>query len=466
MIPPYHLHAIARVATDGFLNSLLAGIAIALLAWGVTRASSRQGSGTRFAVWFSGLLAIAVMPWVSFLGRTPGTVASSASHGAVTLPGGWALYLFVAWVVGASLGLLRVGLSLYRLRRLRSTAVAVDPNQLDPTLRASLAAVQAHRRVTLCCSDAVRVPAAIGYFRPLVVFPAWALEEIPPAELDAILLHELAHLRRWDDWTNLAQKIVKAIFFFHPAVWFVESRLSLEREIACDDAVLAANFSPRVYAESLVGLAEKSFLRRGVQLAQAAVSHVQQLRLRIAEILRKDRQGSSRVWKPAVAVVAVAGIVSAYSVARSPRLIAFSAGAPQVAWASAKAASVAIDSDASLQPVKPNYVERTIQPEPMANAPFTTHVHMVRRPWPKPLVAQAESITRYQMIGDELVARSMMIPSNLQGERYTAAPPSAVLVVVEGAQLSVHGPVLWRVTVVHFRQAQQRIVTRGGRRTI
>src|ERR1035441_5088559 len=79
-------------------------------------------------------------------------------------------------------------------------------------------AIQSRRRVTVCSSHAVRVPAAIGYFRPIVVFPAWTLQEIPAAELDAILLHELAHIRRWDDWTNLAQKIIKAIFFFHPAV--------------------------------------------------------------------------------------------------------------------------------------------------------------------------------------------------------------------------------------------------------
>ena len=123
----------------------------------------------------------------------------------------------------------------------------------------------------------------------MVVFPTWALSEIPTAELNAILLHELAHLRRYDDWTNLAQKLVKAILFFHPAVWFIESRLTLEREMACDDAVLAASYSPRAYAESLVGLAEKSFLRRGIQLAQAAVSHVQQLKLRLAEILRRDQ---------------------------------------------------------------------------------------------------------------------------------------------------------------------------------
>ncbi len=126
-------------------------------------------------------------------------------------------------------------------------------------------------------------------FVPSLPFPAWALQEIPADELQAICLHELAHLRRWDDWTNLAQKILKAIFFFHPAVWFIENRLSLEREMACDDAVLAANFSPRVYAESLLGLAEKSFLRRGIELAQAAVGQVWQLKLRIVEILRRDR---------------------------------------------------------------------------------------------------------------------------------------------------------------------------------
>ena len=80
--------------------------------------------------------------------------------------------------------------------RLRATCTPVDLNQIDPSLRTILAEAQKHRRVTLCSSDAVRVPAAIGYFRPIVVFPAWALQEIPTTELNAILLHELAHLRR------------------------------------------------------------------------------------------------------------------------------------------------------------------------------------------------------------------------------------------------------------------------------
>ena len=262
---PHDLHVLARIASDRILNSLLAGIAIAMLAWAVARLCDRRGAGTRFAVWFSALVAIASLPWVSRLGANYSHSATGTSGSAMTLPASFASYLFIAWMVGAVLGLLRVGFSLYRLRQLRGTCAPVDLSQRNAALSASLAEIQTHRRVKLCSSEAVRVPAAIGYFRPIVVFPAWALREIPAAELDAILLHELAHLRRWDDWTNLAQKIVKALFFFHPAVWFVESRLSLEREMACDDAVLAASFSPRDYAESLISLAEKSFLRHGVE---------------------------------------------------------------------------------------------------------------------------------------------------------------------------------------------------------
>ena len=65
------------------------------------------------------------------------------------------------------------------------------------------------------------------------------MQELSTLELNAILLHELAHLRRRDDWTNLIQKIVGALLFFHPAVWWIEKKLALEREMACDDLVLA-----------------------------------------------------------------------------------------------------------------------------------------------------------------------------------------------------------------------------------
>jgi beta-lactamase regulating signal transducer with metallopeptidase domain len=446
-IPIQDLRAFAEIASEGILNSLLAGIAIALLAWAIALLFSRHGSGTRFAVWFSALVAIAVVPWVGHFGLGRGYPVSGISRGAVTLPASFASYLFAGWAIGATFGLLRVGLGLSRLRQLRSTFTAIELGQLSSTLRARLAEIQAHRCVTLCSSDAVRVPAAMGYFRPIVVFPAWALQEIPAAELEAILLHELAHLRRWDDWTNLAQKVVKAIFFFHPAVWFIESRLSIEREMACDDAVLASNFSPRAYAESLLGLAEKSFLRRGVQLAQAAVGHIQQLKARIVEILRSDRQGSGRVWKPAVALMAVAGIVSTYSVSRGPHLFAFSNSEAQRSSALANANSNALPTDHQLQPVNLAYVDQSRHSNAVIHLASTTRVRVTRR---RP----------QHVVGDEITAPPMMVLSSLM-ESQNNATPSAVLVVMQGQQFCADGPIFWRLTVVHLTPAQQRILSGG-----
>ena len=421
-----NLHAVTRFAADGMLNSLIAGIVIALLAWAITGVVRRQGSGTRFAIWFLALLAIAFLPMVGhFAGSSEGGVSAVPAI-ALTLPASFASLLFGVWIVGASLGLLHVAHGLYRLQRLRATCTPIDLRALDPSLQNVLADAQQHRSVTLCTSDAVRVPAAIGYFRPMVVFPSWALAEIPPADLNAILLHELAHLRRWDDWTNLAQKIVKAIFFFHPAVWFIESRLTLEREMACDDAVLAASFSPRAYAESLVSLAEKSFLRRGVQLAQAAVGHVQQLKLRLAEILRKDRiaevQGSAHIGKPAVVLMSLAAIVSVYGISRAPRLIAFSSDAPQLASASTVSHALSRTNDFHLQPVNLSYTDR-----------------------PQPASAPAGKVQRTQ----------------LRVTHRVATKPQLVLVVFQGEQFGANGPVVWRVRILHLTPAQQRVITGG-----
>src|SRR5664279_4481594 len=445
LISSHDLYAIAQIAITGILNSVPAGIAIALLAWAVTQRFGRHGSGTRFAVWFSALVAIAILPWVCHFAYRGVNATSSIPRSVVTLPISFASYLFAVWTVGASLGLMRVGRSLYRLQQLRATCVPVDLSQLGLRLNSRLAEIQTHRRVVLCSSAAVRVPSAMGYFRPIVVFPAWALQEIPAAELEAILLHELAHIRRWDDWTNLAQKIVEAGFFFHPAVWFIEDRLSLEREMACDDAVLAANFSPRAYAESLLGLAEKSFLRRGVQLAQAAVSHIQQLKMRIIEILRSDRQGSGRVWKPAVALMAVAGVVSMCSVSRGPQLFAFPINGLQSASTVANAGPQ--PTDAQLRPVNLNFDEAATQRNGLAHPCSTIRAHMTRRVAPKPRVDLAQRSAPRQFVGNEIATPPMVVLSAFTPTQKAKAA-SAVLVVMQGEQFGVDGPVLWRLTII------------------
>jgi beta-lactamase regulating signal transducer with metallopeptidase domain len=333
-----HLQALVQVCTGAMLNCIGAGLLLALFAWIVVRFLGRQNSGTRFAVWFVSLLAIAVLPGLSLgnLGAVTNlTAGPRGPHWAITLPHSWALDLFLLWAAIAILGLSKVGVGLWRLRQLRRSCLAIELANLDPVVRKTWDNFANHRQVKLLVSERLAVPAAIGFIRPAVVIPAWSLRELSPAELNAVLLHELAHLQRWDDWTNLAQKFLRALFFFHPAVWLVESRLSLEREMACDDMVLAATSSPRAYAECLVSLAEKSFLHRGLALAQAAVSRMRQTRLRVSQILEGNRPRATALRKPAMVALAAFSVITALSLSQAPELVGFRDSEPKAISASA-----------------------------------------------------------------------------------------------------------------------------------
>jgi Zn-dependent protease with chaperone function len=339
------LNAIARISAVQIVDCLVEGTLIAMFAGLVLTMVRRQNSGTRFAVWFSALMAIAVLPFLGggFWAHTGG-VPTVGSRPAITLPGSWAVYLFAAWAAIAAWRLAGVGRGLWHLYVLRKSCVPVDSTALDARLQETLARNQSPRRVALYTSNQVHVPTAIGLVKPAVVLPQWVIAELSSDELNQILLHELAHLARWDDWTNLAQKLVKAVFFFHPAVWWIENRVSLEREMACDDAVLAETASPRAYAECLAHLAEKTLIQRSVALAQAALGKIRQTSLRVAQILDANRPaGNGRAWKPAAAMVAAFAVICVVGISKTPRLIAF--GDARVGAANPMVASISRDAD-------------------------------------------------------------------------------------------------------------------------
>lgn len=324
----------AEVLAGRLLNGLPGGVAIALAAWMVLRLVGRKNSSTRFAVWFAALVAIGISPLLG------GVAASGVGRApALTVPGSWAAALLSVWAVIGVLGLARVAIGLHGLSQLRKRhEAAMVPEMLHVVRDFGVS-----RKVTTAVSDEVRVPTAIGFWRPMVLLPAWAVKELSPDELKAILIHELAHLKRYDDVTNLAQKVIRALFFFNPAVLWLENRLSLEREMACDDAVLAKMENPRAYAECLVALAERSFVRRGVALAQAAVSRMRQTSRRVAQILSGERSEAARVWKPALAMAMVFAGGCALTVSRAPELVGFQdAAAPVVASGAIEPASHAM----------------------------------------------------------------------------------------------------------------------------
>jgi beta-lactamase regulating signal transducer with metallopeptidase domain len=338
------VQTLAQISIERILNALPEGFLVALFAWALLRVLRRQNSGTRFAVWFLALLTVAVLPVLGGSGEARSLMAAGMSsrsswgsmRPAITIPARWALFVFLAWALGACVAMIRLATGLWRLRQLRRSCMAIVAADVDPAVRKTVDAIGASRSIasrsiTVATSEYVRVPAAIGFWKQTIVLPTWALRELPPEDLNAILLHEFAHLRRWDDWTNLIQKIVRAVFFFHPAVWWIENRLSVEREMACDDAVLAETANPHGYATCLVSLLEKSLVHRLAHsladrrrsMAQAAVGRAREASLRLARILDTNRPVATRVWKPALGMVAAFSMVCLAVLPRDPQFVAF-----------------------------------------------------------------------------------------------------------------------------------------------
>lgn len=428
MTAAFNLNELPLLLAGRMLNSVAEGIFIGLFAWILLRVVGRRNSSTRFAVWFSALLAIAAVPVFSI--ATPNSVSAGRVNTAITVPTSWAPGILATWAVIAGVCLLRVGIGLWQLRRLRTSCSLVDTTTLDPLLQETLQRFSRGRSVQLCESDRVRVPTAIGFLKPLVVIPAWAMQELSTSELNSILIHELAHLRRWDDWTNLAQQVLKSVLFFHPAVWWIENKLVLEREMACDDTVLAETANPKGYAQCLVSIAERSFVRRGLAMAQAAVSRVHQTSRRVARILDVNRPNATRVWKPALYSVAAFSAVCLVSLPHAPELVAFKDKPSAVVTAAVVTPSAlpVLSSESEIARPAKTFALKTL---PAAKAILSRAD--LKRNSARPTEAR---LNQNPMAQEREVAFIEDRPA-----------PQTILVVMQSDHYQYRGPVLWRVSV-------------------
>src|SRR5882724_7157416 len=319
---PTLLLGLARIFTERMLNGVVENVALAGLVWAFWKLTALRSSSTRFVAWFVVLLSVVALPFVGSFTVHGSSTGASLAKSAILLPASWAGYVFLIWgaIVTVSLG--RVMLGLWQIHRLRKGCSPIADVSLSSSLH-QVVKESCDRPLALCVSKSVRVPMATGFFKPMIVIPEWALQELSPDQLKVVVLHEATHLQRWDDWTNLAQKVLRALFFFHPVVWWLEGRLALEREMACDDLVVARTSSPRAYAQCLVELAEKSVGRRNLAFAQAAVNRVRHTSMRIRQILDGKRAGTARVWKPAISLT-VASAMACFAFSNDvPKLVSF-----------------------------------------------------------------------------------------------------------------------------------------------
>jgi len=167
----------------------------------------------------------------------------------------WTVWGYLA---GVAVMFARVCLAVLGGRRLRLRASPLSEPDLLQAIRTQMARLGLRIVPSVAWCDRVLVPVVIGTIKPAILLPASLATGLTPGQLQLVIAHELAHLCRWDHIAFVFQRVVEAVFFFHPAVWYISRRLSVERELCCDELVLRAGSNAGEYAESLLRVAELS----------------------------------------------------------------------------------------------------------------------------------------------------------------------------------------------------------------
>lgn len=317
------LHSLSFVsagAASALFAAIWEGAVLALVVYVCLRLLPGLSAAARSVVWLNVFVLLALLHLVPvFAGRATGV--SGGKLAAVHLDVRWSLGIALAWLALSLWRAAQLTLGIVQLRRLAGRA---KPVEIDAGLRKLLADGPSGRSAELCTSDEVIRPSVLGFFRPRILVPTMLAEHLTAQELQQVVLHEMEHLRRGDDWTNLLQKIGLVLFPLNPVLLWVEHRLCAERELACDDRVIRSSAGRKAYALCLTRLAELSLFRRSYSLVLGLWERRPELVRRIQRIVSQPVQSMGR--RPAMAATGsmLAGALGcAIVLSQSPQFVSF-----------------------------------------------------------------------------------------------------------------------------------------------
>lgn len=329
------LGVLATALGSAVLHFLWQGAAIGVIAAIVLVLVDNSRASARYAISCVALASCAVIFLATFAyalvpagaaGTTIGPLpADFAPAGAPTTPPQAAtlplqLVQGIAglWIAGVVALQCRLALQCMMIRRLTLRAVSAPTENWIATFEALKRDLRISPRVRMLRSAAADVPMVAGWVSPVVLVPVSAFASLSPDQLKAVLVHELAHIRRHDHVLNAIQILIETALFFHPVTWWLSNQVRTERENCCDDAAVRSAAHPRVFAEALARL--ETIRIASPQAALAATGGP--LMSRIARIVGTDHPTPHRTtaWRATIAiaagtVIAASGIAHALSAA-------------------------------------------------------------------------------------------------------------------------------------------------------
>jgi beta-lactamase regulating signal transducer with metallopeptidase domain len=327
------LASIVPLLGQALLHFIWQGALIGLLAALVLDALRNSRPQARYAVACLALLLCVLTPIATILlvlapdilGTDFDNVFATSSHDAATPVGGalsvlapttaqlhaYLPAIVAMWAAGTCLLSLRMALGLAWVRRMRN--VPQSPAQLAWQARLDAMAVRflPGRSVALRLVDKLESPVSAGWWHPVVLLPVGLLTRMPTDLIEALLAHELAHIRRHDYLINLLQNAIEAVLFYHPVVWWLSHRIRVEREQIADQLASDMACTPRRLALALSELSDLQRAAPGLAVHMAQAANGNQLMSRIQRLLHPTRhvRVGSRLLFPLLGVVA-AGIAT------------------------------------------------------------------------------------------------------------------------------------------------------------
>lgn len=168
----------------------------------------------------------------------------------------WTAWLAMAWMLGALLMLCRASIKISGAEKLRRSCRPLADDHVAALVAEACRAVQLTRKIRVAVTDQLTSPAVVGVLVPTLILPLSLFTTLTPTQIQFVLLHELAHIRRGDYLANLFQLLAEAFWFFNPAVWWISHQIRREREACCDALAIELSDAPADYARTLVHVAE------------------------------------------------------------------------------------------------------------------------------------------------------------------------------------------------------------------
>jgi beta-lactamase regulating signal transducer with metallopeptidase domain len=329
------MSSLIHVAGWTLVHFMWQGAMLALAAGGALRLYRRRSANARYVIACLALAAMVASPLITArvlmtpdvtdasmprAGRSVALagVASTASRGwtndrmrstdAVSADLERLLPMIVfAWLAGVAILLVRMAGGLWQVRRLQIRLLAVPPSRWQTTAEGIASRLGVRVAVRVVESVVVDTPAAIGWLRPIILLPIAAFANLTPAQADAILAHELMHIRRHDYLVNVAQTLAETFLFFHPGVWWLSGQIRAEREHCCDDGAVGVCGDPVDYATALAEL--EAGRSGGPAWALAATSGSLSGRVRRLLKVPSGHEAPSLSWVVTLALACASAVV-------------------------------------------------------------------------------------------------------------------------------------------------------------